>query len=100
MFTKGNSIVTNKQEISNYMEGLDLYNSKFLYEVTNPNYTRVAYEITVYEYRPDLIANDFYGDSGYEGIVMLQAKKLENLKRGGKILLLPKITIDRIIGNL
>lgn len=101
MYTRGDRIITNKSEVSNYVEGLDFFNSKFLYELSRPELSREIYEITVYEYRPDLIARDFYGDVSYQGIVMLQATGgLLGLKRGNKILLVPKVKVDSIIQNL
>lgn len=101
MYTKKDAITTNKCELSNYIEGQDLYNSKFLYELTSPTLDREIYEISVYEYRPDLIAKDFYLDEKYAGIVMLQVTGgLGSLKRGNKIRLIPKLKVDQIIGSV
>lgn len=100
MYSKQNKIITNKEEVSNYIEGLDIFNSRFLYELFRPELSRQIYTVTVYEYRPDLIAQDFYGDVKYQGILMLQVGKLENLVKGNKILLVPRNKVDGIISKL
>lgn len=101
MYTKENTMISSKEELSNYVEGIDLFNSQFLYLLTNPELERKVYEITVYEYRPDLIAEEFYGDTKYMGIVMAQVGVgLEGLKRGNKILLLPKSTVTSILNAI
>lgn len=101
MYTKGNTMISSKEELSNYVEGLDLFNSQFLYMLTNPELERQVYEITVYEYRPDLIAEDFYGSTKYTGIVMAQVGVgLAGLKRGNKILLLSSSAISEILSSM
>ena len=101
MYTKENTMISSKEEISNYIEGLDIFNSQFLYMLANPELERKVYEITVYAYRPDLIANEFYGSPKYAGLVILQSGVgLAGLKRGNKILLLSKDSIQSILNSI
>lgn len=101
MYTKKQKIQSNESNLSNYIEGFDVYNSLFLQKISDPSLKRLKYEITVNEFRPDLIAYDFYGNSEYMGFLMAQIKiPLKNLKRGVIISLLPKETIDNIISSL
>lgn len=101
MFVKKDKIITNISELSNYVEGMDFFNSRLLYELTRPELEREIYEISVYEYRPDLIAKDFYGNESYQGIVMLQVPSgLLGLKRGERIRLIPMREINKILQNL
>ncbi len=101
MYTREQRIQSQETELSNYIQEFDVYNSLFLQKISDPSLERNTYEITVYEYRPDLIALDFYGDAEYMGILMIQVKvSLTNLKRGVILKLLPKDTIDKIISDL
>lgn len=101
MYTREQRIQTSLSNLSNYIEGFDVYNSLFLQRISDPSLEREKYQITVYEFRPDLIARDFYGDSEYMGILLAQVRiSLVNLKRGVVLNLLPKKTIDSIIANL
>lgn len=100
MYTKQNKIITSKEEITNYVEGIDIFNSKFLYELRKPELNREVYTVTIYEYRPDLIAQDFYGDVKYEGILMLQVGRLENLVRGNRILLVSRSDVNSILSRI
>ncbi len=101
MYKREQKIQNSVSELSNYIEGFDVYNSLFLQRISNPNLTREKYRITVHEYRPDLMALDFYGDSSYMGILLVQAKRrLTGLGRGVVLELLPKNIIDNIISGL
>lgn len=101
MYTKNNQMISNKETLSNYIEGLDLFNSQFLYMIADPTLERKIYEITVFEYRPDLIAKEFYGSENYMGILMAQiGTGLSGLKRGNKISLLPLNVISSILNSL
>lgn len=101
MYTKNSSMISNKTELANYIDGYDVYNSSILIYLSNPRIERVNYLITAYEYRPDLIARDFYGDVSYQSLLMLQVGgALEGYKRGYTIQLIPKTTLDAILGNI
>ena len=101
MYTKNNSIISNKNELANYIEGNDVYNAALLLYMNDPRIERTSYTITAWEYRPDLIAKDFYGETSYQGLLMLQAgTSLEGYRRGYTIQLIPKTTLDNILGNI
>lgn len=101
MYRKADKITGNILDPSNYIQGFDIYNSKFLAQISDQNLKREYYEIRVNEYRPDLIAQSFYGSSDYLGVLLLQTKMtLPNFKRGVVLSLLPKETIDSIIKNI
>lgn len=101
MYTKKDEIISNKENLANYINGIDIYNSSILIYLASPIIERVSYEITAYEYRPDLIAEAFYGSTSYAGLLMLQAARgLETYKRGSILKLIPKKTLDNILGSL
>lgn len=102
MYRKSDKIVGKGiQSLSNYIQGFDVYNSLFLSYISNPDLTKLPYEITVYEYRPDLIAKDFYGSEDYMGILIIQASmSLSGFTKGTVLSLLPKETIDNIIDSI
>ena len=98
MYTKSKSMGSKKQDLSNYVEGYDIYNSKLLELLKDPKIETVEYTITKYEYRPDLIAQDFYRDEKYTGILMITCGiGLEEYIRGVILKLIPKSVLDRII---
>lgn len=101
MYKKESRIISNVSEFSNYLKGSDVYNSKLLYRLSDPEIDRVSYEITTYEYRPDLIAIDFYGSIDYLPYVILNSGiGLEQFTKGTVIKLIPKETILGIINSL
>lgn len=101
MFTKSSKIISDRQNLTNYIEGFDVYNSSLLIKLNDPNIERVDYEITVYEYRPDLIAEDFYGSSSYMGLLILMSSRgLETYTSGSILKLIPKETLDNILSNM
>lgn len=101
MYSKKSTIINNKQDLSNYIEGFDVYNSEILLKLNDPGIQREDYEITTYEYRPDLIAEDYYGDSSYMGIVLLTcARGLETYTRGSVLKLIPKRSLDEILNSI
>lgn len=101
MYRKKSKIVNTSENLGNYIEGFDVYNSLFLYKLSDQSLTREDYVITVYEYRPDLIARDYYGSTSYMGIVLAQTKlTTEQFKKGTVLKLLPKSTIEGIINSL
>ena len=101
MYRKKSKIVSNTENLGNYIEDFDIYNSLFLYKLSDQGLPREDYEITVYEFRPDLIARDYYGSTSYMGILLAQTKlTLTQFKKGLILHLLPKSIIDGIINTL
>lgn len=101
MYKKEQRIISSIEDVSNYIEGYDIYNSTFLSLLYNSTEPKEKYEITVYEFRPDLICKDFYGSEDYYGIFLLQTKKLlTGFKKGVILELLPKSAIDNIIRQM
>ena len=101
MYSKSGNIISNKENLANYIDGYDLYNSTLLVILNDPSIQRVPYEITAYEYRPDLLARDFYGSTSYMGLLILQASRgLETYKRGSILNLIPKNVLDNILSNM
>lgn len=101
MYTKEQKIISSIEDVSNYIEGYDIYNSAFLSLLANTKELREEYEITVYEFRPDLICKDFYGSEKYYGIFLLQTNMLLTDFRKGVILkLLPKSIVDNLVKQL
>lgn len=101
MFSKQSKIIGEKQNLSNYISGIDVYNSLILVKLSDPDIKREDYEITTHIYRPDLIAKDYYGSEDYSGFVMLQAaRSLETYTKGSIIRLIPKSQLDTILKNM
>lgn len=102
MFKRDKQKLTNNtKDIINYVDGFDVYNSVFMDLVKNSFYERVPYEIRTFEFRPDLIAEDIYGDSKYLGIFMITCGVgLEGLYKGAVISIIPKEILDEIILKL
>lgn len=101
MYTREQKIQNSLTNLSNYIEGFDVYNSLFLQKISDPTLAREKYQITVHEFRPDLMAQDFYGSAEYMGILLVQARvDLKSLRRGVVLELLPKKTIDNIISGM
>lgn len=101
MFSKKSKIISDKQNLVNYIDGIDVYNSELLIKLNDPGIERESYEITVYEYRPDLIAEDFYGSTSYTGLVVLMSSRgLETYTKGSVLKLIPKVKLDNILSNM
>ena len=101
MYTKESRLTGKRENLSNYIEGYDVYNSLLLHYLASPEIPKVPYQITVYEYRPDLIARDFYGSTEYLGILMAQLGiGLEQLTKGTVLYLISKNTIDTLLRNI
>lgn len=93
--------VSSFNEISQYIEGNDVYNSKLLRALSDPSIIKVSYMITRYEYRPDLIAKDIYGNTEYCGLLMAQLRiSLSGYSKGNVLRVISKDTLDRIIMDL
>lgn len=101
MFTKTPKIIQDNQNLDNYMQDTDVYNSRLIKELKNPIYKRVEYEITSNPFRPDLIAQSFYGDTSYQGILILQTGiGLGDYRIGTILRLLSKEDIDSLIEHI
>lgn len=101
MYKRNNKVSSNMEELTNYFDGNDVYNSLLLVKLQDPGLPRDLYEIKTYEYRPDLIAKDYYGSTSYEGILMLQAGiTLTNLVKGTVLRLIPKENIDYLLRSI
>ena len=80
-----------QRDLANYIESFDVYNARLM----------VPYEIRTFEYRPDLIAKDIYGDTKYTGLFMLSCGVgLEGLRKGAVIQVIPKQVLDEVLSNL
>lgn len=100
MFKQNKTINSNKTELANFIEGDDIFNSYLISEMNRPGLEKEIYTITT-NYRPDLVAKEYYGSENYLGILLLQVKpNLSAFKKGNSIQLLPKETIDEIITKL
>jgi hypothetical protein len=101
MFIKQKVITSSTNLMSYYIEGRDTYNSKLLRELTNPKYNRMKYVIDTFEYRPDLIAQEVYGSTDFQGLLMFQCKlKIEDYVKGKILYLIPGTLLSSIIDNL
>ena len=94
-------LTNNMKDLSGYIEGSDVYNSIIVDLFFVSFYERVPYEIRTFEFRPDLLAKDIYGDEKYMGIFILTCGVgLEGLYKGAVISVFPKSVIDEIILKL
>lgn len=88
-------------DLSLYIEGFDLYNSVISGLIRDSYNERVPYEIRTYEYRPDLLAKDIYGETKYMGLFLLTCGVgLEGLYKGAVISVIPKNILDEMIYQL
>lgn len=101
MYRKPDRIITKKINLSNYVNGYDLYNSALIHQLTNPDIPREEYVINNYEYRPDLIAEEIYGSTEYLGLLLItQATPLNQYKKGVILSIIPKKILDGIIESM
>lgn len=101
MYSKDNKITIEQENLGNYIEGFDVYNSLLLHRLRDQEIPREVYQIKSYDYRPDLIALDYYGSADYEAFVIIQAKMgLSGYTRGTYLKLIPKNILDSIIREL
>jgi hypothetical protein len=101
MYTKPQRLISKIENVGNYIEGFDVYNSKLLTLILDPNIERVGYMVQTSEYRPDLIAKRFYGDVSYMGLVIVQSRKsLKEFKEGTIIDLIPKSKLDDLLRSI
>jgi hypothetical protein len=101
MYTRANKVTSDMENIVNYISGCDVYNSKLIELLRDPALPRETYEIKASEYRPDLIAKDYYGSTSYEGLLMIQTgTTLTNFTRGTTLELIPKDRIDSLLRSI
>lgn len=101
MYRKNKTILANKEDLGNYIESYDAYNSLLLLKLSDTSLKRELYQITTYEYRPDLIAKDFYNSETYLAYVLLQGgRSIEGYKKGMILRLIPKDILDSIISSI
>lgn len=101
MFSKSKRINLNRSDISNYIEGEDIYNSKLLDIISQGDFSRETYVIQENEYRPDLISLDYYGSTRYFGLFLLTCgAEFDDFTIGTELHLIPRDTLDTIIMNL
>lgn len=100
MYTKPSRIYTDRKNLENYINGADVYNSLLLFYLQDPDLETSEYTVKT-PYRTDLIAEEFYGDVGYEPFVILQIKTPINLVTRGRIFkLITKQEIDSILEKI
>ena len=101
MYSKENKIFSGLSKLENYIERIDIYNSKLLFYLSDPSIEREDYEILTGQYRPDLIAKDYYNDISYMGLLILQAGiPLSDYTVGRTLRLIPKNILDSILSSL
>jgi hypothetical protein len=101
MYTKPQRLISKIENLGNYVEGFDIYNSKFLSMILDPKLEKIPYLIQTSECRPDLIAKRFYGDESYMGLVIVQSRKsLNGFQEGTVLQLIPKNKLDELLRNV
>ena len=101
MYNKDNKIKLEQENLGNYIEGFDVYNSLLLHRLRDQEVPREIYQIKSYDYRPDLVALDYYGSESYTAFVIIQSKiGLDGYTRGTYLKLIPKDVLDSIIRDL
>lgn len=101
MYTRDNKVSSSIEDLVNYISGYDVYNSKLIEQLRDPSISRVQYEIKTFEYRPDLIAQDFYGSTAYESLLMIQTgSTLTNFTKGTTLMLIPKTSLDSLLRSI
>ena len=101
MYTRADKISSELENIVNYVDGKDVYNSKLIELLRDPGLPREEYEIKTFEYRPDLIAKDVYGSTSYESLLMIQTgTTLTNFKKGATLMLIPKNSLDELLRSI
>lgn len=101
MYKKSSFILSNPQNLANYVEGYDVYNARFLDLIKDYESEKVDYTITTKNYRPDLIAQELYGDTKYTAFLMVTcALSLTDYVKGNVLKVLPKKVFEKIIAQL
>lgn len=100
MYTRPKRIYTNLKRLENYIEGSDVYNSLLLFHLQDTSLETSEYTVKT-PYRPDIIAEEFYGDVGYEPFVILQLKvPIDQVTRGRIFKFITKSEIDKILESM
>ena len=98
MYSKSKRVFTNKMDLANYIEDSDVYNSELLNIISQSEIEREEYKIRKFEFRPDLISRDYYGDSRYFGLFLLTCgADFDDFQIGNSLYLIPKDTLDKLI---
>nr|DAV58513.1 MAG TPA: hypothetical protein [Bacteriophage sp.] len=101
MYKKSSRIESTKQDLKNYIEGYDVFNSILLDKLKEFEAEKEPYIIKTHEFRPDLIAKDIYGDTKYTGLLILTcAVGLESYTKGTVLNIYPKTVIDNLLGSM
>lgn len=90
---------SNNYSLSNYIDGNDVYNSKFLYLFMKLPPTGY-YTINRYEKRIDLISQDIYAEDYSDLLLMYNSIKVEGLTLGKVLRLFSIQQLDNLISNL
>ena len=100
MYTKPSRIYTNIKNLENYINGADVYNSLLLFYLQDPSLETKEYIVKT-PYRTDIIAEEFYGDVGYEPFVILQIKTpINKVTRGRSFNLITKEELTKILEKI
>ena len=100
MYTRPSRVYSDITGLEHYIEGADVYNSLLLFYLQDPDLETEEYTIKT-PYRPDLIAEEFYGDSSFEPYVTLQLKTpINELTRGRKFNLIPITVLMGILNSI
>ena len=100
MYTKPSRIYTNIKNLENYINGADVYNSLLLFYLQDPSLETKEYIVKT-PYRTDIIAEEFYGDVGYEPFVILQLKTpINKVTRGRSFNLITKEELTKILEKI
>lgn len=100
MFKKSKNLLTNA-DLSTYIDGTDVYNSIILDRLKSAEVVREFYTITTYEYRPDLIAQEIYGDPKYSAFLMLSCGlALEDLRKGVTLSVITPASLNSILSKI
>lgn len=100
MYTKPSRIYTNIKNLENYINEADVYNSLLLFYLQDPSLETEEYIVKT-PYRTDIIAEEFYGDVGYEPFVILQLKTpINKLTRGKSFNLITNKELTKILEKI
>ena len=100
MYTKPSRIYTNIKNLENYINGADVYNSLLLFYLQDPSLETKEYIVKT-PYRTDIIAEEFYGDVGYEPFVILQLKTpINKVTRGRSFNFITKEELTKILEKI
>ena len=100
MYTKPSRIYTDRKNLDIYINGVDVYNSLLLFYIQDSDLETLEYTVKT-PYRTDIMAEEFYGDVGYEPFVILQIKTpINQVTRGRVFKLITKQEIDSILEKI